>query len=146
MSASPIPVQNVYYLLAYAWDHFRAGEELNVSDSECPNVHNLLAMLLSRGIKRLPSKGIDRDYREFVEATPRLRGRVDVLASHRRMTHLSGRMICEFDELTIDTLPNQILKATCRLLLRCSVQLSKDNKRSIRQCLEILAEISDIRL
>jgi 5-methylcytosine-specific restriction enzyme subunit McrC len=143
MMKTEIPIQNIYYLLAYAWDHFRSADELNVSSSQCPDVHNLLAMLLGGGIRRLATKGMDKGYRQVIEETPRLRGRVDLLTSHRRMTQLSGRMVCEFDELTADTPPNQILKATCRRLLQTSSQLSKENRGSIRHCLELLADISD---
>lgn len=146
MPATSIPIQNVYYLLAYAWDHFRIGDEVDVNQSHCPDVHNLLAMLLGGGIRRLATKGMDKGYRQFTETTPRLRGRVDVLASHRRMTHVSGQMICEFDELTADTLPNQVLKATCRRLIRSSVQLTQDHRKQIRHCVDLLADISDIRV
>ena len=146
MPTTNIPIQNIYYLLAYAWDHFRTADEVNVDQSQCPDAHNLLAMLLCGGIRRLATKGMDKNYREFTETTPRLRGRVDVLASHRRMTHVSGKMICEFDELTADTLPNQVLKATCRRLFRSSTQLSADNRKQARHCLDLLTDISDIQL
>lgn len=146
MKKPEIPIQNIYYLLAYAWDHFRSAEELNVNESQCPDVHNLLAMLLGEGIRRLSTRGIDKGYRQFVEETPRLRGRVDLVTSYRRQTQVSGRMVCEFDELTADTLPNQILKASCRLLLQSSSQLSQDNRSQIRHCVALLADISDVRI
>lgn len=146
MPASKIPIQNVYYLLAYAWDHFRAGEEVEVDDSQCPDVHNLLAMLLGAGIRKLANRGMDKGYVPHREKTPRLKGRVDVLGSHRRMTQVSGQMICEFDELTADTLPNRILKATCRRLLGASTPLSKTNRAGIRYGLELLQDIGDIRI
>jgi len=146
MPAVAIPIQNLYYLLAYAWDHYQVGDELDVSESQCPDVHNLLAMLLSGGIRHLATQGMDKGYREFSETTPRLRGRVDVLASHRRMTHVSGRMICDFDELTADTLPNQILKSTCRRLIQFTTQLSKENRKIIRSCIDLLSDITDIRI
>lgn len=141
-----IPVQNVYYLLAYAWSHFRSGEEVNVDESQCPDSHNLLAMLLDGGIRRLATQGFDKGYLNFTESTPRLRGRVDIVGSHRRMTHISGRMICEFDELSADTVANQILKATCRRLSNASSELSDANRKGIRHCLGLLNDISDYRI
>lgn len=146
MPSTQIPIQNIYYLLAYAWDHFRSGEELNVDESQCPDVHNLLAMLLGGGIRKLATKGMDKGYVQLREITPRLRGRVDILASYRRLTHVSGRMTCEFDELTADTLPNRILKSSCRRLLSASSQLTKSNRSDIRHCVDLLADIRDIQL
>ncbi|QDT51693.1 5-methylcytosine-specific restriction enzyme subunit McrC [Symmachiella dynata] len=146
MKPAKIPIQNLYYLLAYAWDHFRSGEEVDVDQTQCPNAHNLLAMLLGNGIRRLATRGMDKDYHQFIETTPRLRGRVDVLASYRRMTHISGRMICEFDELTVNTLPNQILKATCRRLASSASQLTKSNRAEMRHALSLLADIEPIHI
>jgi len=38
MTSRPnIPIQNIYYLLAYAWDQFEAGEEQNISDTDSVN-------------------------------------------------------------------------------------------------------------
>lgn len=146
MVKSKIPIQNVYYLLAYAWDHFRSGEQLDVNHSQCPDIHNLLAMLLAGGIRRLATRGIDKSYVGIVEETPRLRGRLQLLNSHRQLTHLSGRLICEFDELTADTLPNQILRATCQRLLRHSPQLSIENRKLVHHSRDLFAGVSEIQI
>ena len=144
MTLTKIPIQNLYYLLAYAWDHFRSGEEVDVDQTQCPDAHNLLAMLLGNGIRRLATRGVDKEYHRFTEITPRLRGRVDVLASYRRMTYVTGRMICEIDELTANTLPNQILKTTCQRLVLSTSQLSKSNRAEMRHALSLLADIDSI--
>lgn len=143
---SAIPVQNVYYLLAYAWDHFRSGEEVNIDPRQCPDAHNLLAMLLTCGVRRLASQGMDKGYHEFREATPRLRGRVDVLASCRRMMHVSGRMLCEYDELTANTLPNRLLKSTCLRLAAAGSQLTKENRLEARHALALLSDIEPVAI
>ena len=146
MSVQKIPIRNIYYLLAYAWDHFRSGEIVDIDQSKCPDIHNLLAMILANGVRRLATRGIDRDYFGVVEETPRLRGRLQLVQSYRRLTHLSGRLICEFDELTTDTLPNQILKATCQRLLTHSSQLTKENRSSIHKASDLLSGISPIQI
>ena len=132
MAIAKIPIQNLYYLLAYAWDHFRSGEEIYVDQTQCPNVHNLLAMLLGNGVRRLATRGVDRNYQPFQELTSRLRGRVDVLASYRRMTHASARLICEFDELTPNTLPNRRLKTTCLRVAWSASASTLENRAEMR--------------
>lgn len=146
MQKQHIPVQNIYYLLAYAWDHFRSGELVDVDQTRCPDTHNLLAMLLSAGIRRLATKGIDKGYVGFTEETPRLRGRIQVLPSYRRLTHVAGRMVCEFDELTADTLPNRILKATCQRLLQHSSPLTPENRSAVHAASRLLADITSIEI
>jgi 5-methylcytosine-specific restriction enzyme subunit McrC len=144
--ASTIPIENIYYLLAYAWDLFQEAEECPVDVNNCPDVHNLLAAVLANGIHSLMRRGIDKGYCATVEVTPRIRGRIDILSSYRRLTQLSGIMQCEFDELTADTLPNKIIKSTCRLLLVPSSPLTKRNRIQIRLALDQLHGISEIRL
>ena len=141
-----IPIQNVYYLLAYAWDYFREGEEVHLSSVNCPDIHNLLTSVLCNGIRQLATRGIDKGYQPRVEETPRLRGKIDVLKSYQRMTNLAGRMLCEFDELTSDTIPNQILRTTCEQLGKYSLYLSKVNQVNLRRSIHLLRDISTIRL
>lgn len=141
-----IPIENVYYLLAYAWDYFREGEEVHLSTANCPDIHNLLTSVLCNGIRQLATRGIDKGYQPLVEETPRLRGRIDLLKSHQRMTNLAGRMVCEFDELTSDTIPNRILRTTCEHLRKHSDCLSKENQAHVRRSIDLLRDISTIRL
>lgn len=144
--ATNIPIENIYYLLAYAWDLFQEAEECPVDVSNCPDAHNLLALVLTNGIHSLVRRGIDKGYCSTVEVTPCLRGRIDVISSYRRLTQLSGTMQCEFDELTADTLPNKIIKSTCRLLLVASSPLTKRNRIQVRLSLDQLQGISEMRL
>lgn len=141
-----IPIQNIYYLLAYAWDQFREGSQHDICPTACPDSVNLLAHLLAMGVSRLATRGMDKSYELFEEETPRIRGRFDLVGSYRRGTHLAGRLKCEFDELTADTLPNQIIKSTCVRLRRSLRQLSKENRRNIHQADELLHDISTIQL
>jgi 5-methylcytosine-specific restriction enzyme subunit McrC len=144
--ATAIPIENIYYLLAYAWDLFQEADECPVDISNCPDVHNLLAAVLVNGVHSLVRRGIDKGYCATVEVTPRIRGRIDVMSSYRRLTQLSGTMQCEFDELTADTLPNKIIKSTCRLLLVPSSLLTKRNRIQVRLAIDELQGISEIRL
>jgi hypothetical protein len=48
-----ITTENLYYLLSHARDHFREGDEIEVSSQNCPDPANLLAKVLGAGIKRV---------------------------------------------------------------------------------------------
>lgn len=143
--ASAIPIENLYYLLSYAWDHFREGEEIDLSSTACPDLINLLAKVLVNGTDRLGHLGIDRQHLPFQEVTPRLRGRILVADSYRRMTYRSGTMECLFDELSTDTPANRILKSTLERLLCCG-DLTTENRHAVRKARERLAEVGSVRL
>ncbi len=138
-----IPIANLYYLLAYAWNHYVPGEETDLATEGFDNIHYLLASVLCRGIRRLAVCGLDKHYSENVEQAARLRGRVLLADSYRRLTHRSGTMICEFDELSIDTLPNRILKTTVDQLLTVPF-VHKKIRPDIRHAQRLLQGITPI--
>ena len=116
----------------------------DLSEEDCPDAANLFALLLSGGLRQLFRRGLERSYVLEREETPRIRGRIDVLTSVRRLAHKRGRLECEFDELSHDILPNRILR-TCvdRLLVET---LKPENKHALRLCQEALAGVQPMRL
>lgn len=140
-----IPIENLYYLLCYAYDKLPDNSITRVDAENCPNSENLLALALARGIKNLQRRGLERQYKERIEETARLQGRVLLHESRRRMIDRQGRMLCEFDELTVDCLSNRILKSACELVLR-SRELTPMVRRELRLAGKLFHEVRSIRL
>jgi 5-methylcytosine-specific restriction enzyme subunit McrC len=107
-----IPARNLYYMLLYAWGHFRASDVRSVGEDDSPNLPNLLAQVLVESTHRLLRQGLDRGYLEIHEETRSLRGRLRLEEMVKRQTLLRGLAVCEFDELTPDVLHNRILLET----------------------------------
>ena len=114
--SSPIPIRNIYFLLCYAWNRLEEGEITNVSGIDSSELADLFATVLISGVRHLLRRGLGRGYESFEEDLTTLRGRVMVAESGRRMMTIHGRARCEFDELTINTWPNRVIKATMRHL------------------------------
>ena len=114
-----IPIQNIYYLLCYAWDKLQEGEIVAVSPEDCPTTADLFARVLENGVTHLLKRGLDRDYLEEEEATSSLRGKFDVTSTIKRNLLLQNRVACVVDSLSYDVTHNQIIKATLRTLLGC---------------------------
>lgn len=115
-----IPVQNVYYLLCYAWDQMKEGEVAEVGGMEQTELADLFAQVLINGTKQVARHGLDRGYVHLAEDTARLRGRVDFSSSVKRILFPRAKAHCHFDELSIDILLNRILKAALWHLSRVS--------------------------
>ncbi|MEX2577411.1 MAG: hypothetical protein WD342_00010 [Verrucomicrobiales bacterium] len=150
MNAAPpasrrIPIENLYYLLCYAIEHTPESGVANLEPEECPDSLNLLARVLSRSVIRLAHHGLTREYVEETEATTRLRGRILVAESRRRMVDRQAQMICRFDELNVDCLPNQLLRSTCDRLLRTG-DLEDQIRHEVRLARDTLAAVSPIRI
>lgn len=140
-----IPIQNIYYLLSYAWDLLEEAEELAVETVELPHVLDLVARLLIQGTQRLLRRGMDRGYIHQTEVLSTLRGRIDLGASVRRLLLEQCKAQCDFEEFLPDLLHNQILKTTLQALV-VAEDLASPQRRDLRILLRRMDGISRLYL
>lgn len=140
-----IPIQNVYYLLCYAWEKLEEKEVVDVEAINSTTLADLFARVLISGTKHLIKRGFDRGYVAEHDWTPRLRGRVCFQEVVRRSATVTGRLPCDFDELSHDVLHNRILKATLRRLIRAE-GLAAELSEALAQLCRMLADIQEIEL
>lgn len=143
--SSPIPIRNIYYLLAYAWNRLPESEITDVSSIDSSELVDLFAAVLANGINHLMRRGLDQSYVLQEGEIAGVRGRIDMGTTVRRMLTFHGRTHCSFDELLVDTLPNQILRATAKVLLKAP-NLDPDLRARLRRVDRELAAISVIPL
>jgi 5-methylcytosine-specific restriction enzyme subunit McrC len=141
----PIPIRNIYYLLCYAWGRFKEGEMLRPDVEDSPDLPNLIAKTLARGIRRLRRRGLERGYIVNRELTSRLRGRILFTESLKDASLFRARLHCNFDELEVDILSNQILKSTVLSLLGTH-RLEATVRAELREIAYWLAPVSVITL
>lgn len=116
MDSPRIPIRNLYYMLCYSWNQLKQGELVDVSKVPTTELVDLFALVLCDGIQHIARRGLEQGYEVHEDEIAGIRGRLDVLRSARRFLPMHGRAACRFDELTVNTLPNQILKSTLRNL------------------------------
>jgi 5-methylcytosine-specific restriction enzyme subunit McrC len=116
MTASLIPIRNLYYLLCYAWNKLDQGGIVDVERLESNDLADLFAHVLVRGVEHLFRRGVEQGYAELTDDVAGVRGRIQILPTARRFLVQHGKTACAFDELSIDTPANRILKATMQLL------------------------------
>lgn len=114
-----IPIQNIYFLLCYAWDTLQEGELVHIQQDECHCYADLFARVLRSGVTHLLKRGLDRGYITEAEDTSSLRGKFDVSTTikHNCLRHV--RVHCLFDSLSHDVVHNRIIKTTIGRLVRC---------------------------
>lgn len=125
-----IPIQNIYYLLCYAWDKLEEGKKINVSQSDFENAIELYARVLINGCKHLFKRGLERNYNDVSREYVGIKGKIDFNASLNKNLFKQGRAICQFDEFETNILQNQILKATLKRLTKIK-SLDKKVKQEI---------------
>jgi len=117
-SRYPIPIQNIYYLLCYAWNKLDEAKILAVGSIQSPELVELFAHVLISGTRNVIRRGLDRGYQVTTEEMAGIRGRIQLGESIRNFSFERARAVCQFDELTHDILHNQILKTTLLNLSR----------------------------
>jgi 5-methylcytosine-specific restriction enzyme subunit McrC len=145
MAVPPIPVQNVYYLLSYAWNALPEADIVDVGRVPSNELADLFAFVLCGGVEHLARRGLERGYLGIEEELASLRGKIRLLESHARMLPQRGVAICETDDLKANTLANQIIRTTLGRLARVSELDPGLRKRTLR-LRNSLSGIDDIAL
>jgi 5-methylcytosine-specific restriction enzyme subunit McrC len=140
-----IPIQNIYYLLCYAWDKLAERDVVSVESIHSTSLANLFARVLINGTQHLLKRGLDRSYVHQEEWTTRLRGRIGFEEVAVGRTHTSGALLCRYDDMSHDVLHNRILKTTIASLIHTE-GVEKVNADGLSGLLRHLPGIGQTRL
>ena len=143
ISTEHIRIENVYYMLAYA---FRTLSEKNeyarVKTESFDCAEDLFGEILAIGLSGLVKRGIHRDYLEVNEDIAGIRGRIEMAATMRHRINHRMLVNCTHDEFSIDNEFNRILKTSAALLLRTG-RLVKSGDR-LKRAVMHLGDVSEM--
>ena len=141
-----IPIDNLYYLLSYAWDQIEERQPIiQVARDKARTQIDLFGQLLKNGSVSLISQGLDRTYVTCEEEFAGIRGKLDFSASTKRVSLQRGRAVCRFGQLTYNNLHNQILKTTIKNILACE-SLDREHRRPLHAVSYRMREIETIEI
>lgn len=138
-----IPIQNIYYLLCYAWNKLEESEIVNVNEIDSTELVDLFAKVLSNSCTRLLKQGLDRYYIEHEDVIMGIKGKFNFSATIKQNVLPLSKTACIYDEFDYDILHNQILKTTIAKLLRTK-NLDSSIKDELRKIYLKLPPISEI--
>ena len=136
-----IPIRNIYYMLAYAFQALTAAGYRELATEEFENTADLCAAILCKGTSKLIKQGLGREYIDKKEQLTAIKGKIDLSDSIKTRATMRNQLVCSFDDYSVNTPMNQIIKTTMTLLLHADI--SKERKREIRK---LLAYFTDIDL
>jgi len=113
-----VPVENLYYLLCYAWDRLDAIDLVDVDSVGGLEPDALLAQMLRDAVGALLKRGLDRGYVDRSDDLRVPRGKLDLGSTLKRNLRLQKRVACDFDEFERDVLHNRLIKSTLLRLAR----------------------------
>lgn len=134
-----IPVQNIYYMLSYAFQVLNEQGYKDIAVEEFDNVAELCAAILSKGVSVQLKRGFARDYIEETESLSLLRGKINISDSIKTRSLLKRQLICSYDNFSVNSYMNRIIKTTMNLLL-CA-DISKNRKKDLRKLMVLFSDV-----
>jgi 5-methylcytosine-specific restriction enzyme subunit McrC len=115
---SAIPIQNIYYLLSYAWGHLDERDLVDIAANDTRNVAELLARVLISRISSVIRRGLYREYLPANERLSGIKGKLEIAQSLQSSCLRNAKAVCTYDELTHNVVHNQIIRTTLKSLMR----------------------------
>lgn len=139
-----IPIQNIFYMLSYAFQVLNEQGYKNIATEQFDNVGDLCAAILARGVSRQLKQGLGREYIEHTEQRSALRGRIEITESVKTQSILKRQMVCTYDEFSTNSYMNRIIKTTMELLIRSDI--AKSRKKELRKLMIFFADVDSLDL
>lgn len=139
-----IRIQNIYYMLAYAFQVLNEQGYRNIATEDFDNTAELCAAILARGISTQIKRGLGKEYIPRTEALSSLRGKIDITESIKTQALQRKQLVCSYDEFSVNSYMNRIIKSTVQLLLRADI--TKARKKELRKLLVFFDGVEAIDL
>lgn len=124
-----IPVQNIWFLLVYAWNLAAWGGRFRGSTEQMPTLLGLLASILADACEQLNRHQLGRQFIFEEQSVRGIRGQINIGRSMKSLSLGRGSTYCRYPALSVDTLRNQIIKGTlARLAVDSRLDSGCDSK------------------
>ena len=139
-----IPVQNIYYMLAYAFQVLNENGYKSIETEQFDNVGELCTAILAKGVALQLKRGLGKEYVPQTEPLSSLRGKIDMAESIKTQAMLRKQLVCTYDDFTVNSYMNRILKSTMELLVRSDI--TKARKKELRKLLVFFGEVEPLNV
>ena len=112
-------------MLTYAFQVLSNAGYRNVATEKFENTGDLFAEILIIGIESQIKRYLNRDYTTSQDSFSSIRGKVDFNESIKSKSFIKKKLICSFDEFSINSYMNKILKSTLFLLLKADISYER---------------------
>lgn len=139
-----ISIQNIYYMLSYAFKVLRDNGYKSMATEEFNNMAEMMAQILLRGISLRLKRGLEKEYLSQTQALSFLRGKIDIADSIKTQSIRKRQLVCIYDDFSINNRMNQIIKSTLEILLKADI--GKNRKKEIRKLMVFFSDVDSIDL
>jgi 5-methylcytosine-specific restriction enzyme subunit McrC len=140
-----IPIENIYFLLCYAWNNLDEKDRLKVSVDGITELVDLFAKILINVVKILLKRGIDKYYLDHTDECLGIKGKIDAAQTLKRNLKFKQKTICIYDEFSENILINQILISTINKLTRTR-RLDKCLRADLIALMRMMPRVDSVEL
>lgn len=108
------------------------------------NMADLMAAILAKGISMQVKRGLAKDYISQIETTSSVRGKFDIATSVKEQTLRQKKLICCFDEFSVNEVKNQIIKSTVMVLLQGNISATR--KKELQKLMTYFKDVETVNL
>ena len=137
-------IQNIYYMLSYAFQILKQEDYKKVAGEEFDNIHDLFAGILEKGVSRQVKQGLYREYVPMREELSVMRGKLNINDTIALKVRQKQKLSCEYDEFSEDNIYNQILKLTIHMLIRAD-KVKNERKQALKKLIVFLNNVKLIQ-
>lgn len=129
-------------MLCYAFQTLNEQGYKKLATEEFENAGDLCAAILIRGISQQLKGGLGHEYIPETDTISSIRGKIEITDSIKSQSMIRNQMVCTYDEFSVNTEMNQIIKATVMLLLKSHI--TKARKKELRKLMVYFGDVSTI--
>ena len=126
-----IRIQNIYYMLSYAFQVLSEEGYKKIATEEFENVAELCGAILVKGLSSQIKRGFKKEYVIKNDSLSFPKGKINISASIKEQSMLKKQLVCSYDDFSINSYMNQIIKTTMNVLLRSNISIKI--KKEIRK-------------
>jgi protein mcrC len=139
-----IPIQNIYYMLSYAFRVLNQKGYKKLATEKFDNTLELMAEILIKGISGQIKRGLEREYILQTEELTSVRGKLEISESIKNNSMIRKKLICAYDDFSVNSTMNRIIKSTVETLLTSN--LSKKRKKELRKLMIYFRDVETINI
>ncbi|MFI3210494.1 MAG: 5-methylcytosine-specific restriction endonuclease system specificity protein McrC [Peptostreptococcaceae bacterium] len=113
-----IRIQNIYYMLSYAYLDLKQLGFSNLKIEEFENSLDLLSEILIKLVSKQIKNGLCGEYLNKTELLSGVSGRINISKSIKENSFINKKIVCEYNEFSINNNFNQIIKTTLKIIVR----------------------------
>lgn len=135
--STTIPLRNIWILFLYAADLAQLRDRFERDVERAQDLPDLVGRLLAHVVEERLRGNLSRGYRTRAAVLPRVRGRIDMLATEAGQPMERGQIACRYEEHVMDTPRNRLVRAA---LERLAARIS--SKETAHRCRGLAADFS----